>query len=94
MFRIQAKSVTEGERAVSRLRYVLLAGMLMGTIGASAPALANDETRDGAAAPQRVQPPSKDATSKPGSGQPRTPQVAPPMTPGCPYRGAKLELIV
>lgn len=40
------------------------------------------------------QPPSGESVGKPGARKPRSPQVTPPMTPGCPYRGAKLELIV
>ncbi len=79
---------------MSRLSFVLLAGMLLAPIGAGAPALANDGSRDGAAARQEVQPPSGEPAGKPGARKPRSLQVTPPMTPGCPYRGAKLELIV
>ena len=79
---------------MSRLRFVLLAGMLWGAFGAGAPALADDKSRDGPVAPQEAQPPSGEATVEPKARRPRTPQVRPPMTPGCPYRGAKLELIV
>ncbi len=79
---------------MSRLSYVLLAGMLLGLIGVGGPALANDESRDSAVVPQEVQPPSGESVGKPGARKPRSPQVTPPMTPGCPYRGAKLELIV
>ncbi len=79
---------------MSRLSFLLLAGMLLGPIGVGAPALANDGSRDGAVVPQEVQPPSGESVGKPGARKPRSPQVAPPMTPGCPYRGAKLEMIV
>lgn len=80
---------------MSRSSFVLLAGMLLGLIGVSAPALANDGYRGGARAPQQVQPPSGESAGEPRGRDPSAPQeVAPPMTPGCPYRGAKLELIV
>ena len=80
---------------MSRLSFLLLAGMVLGPIGVGAAALANDGSRDGAVVPQEVQPPSGESVGKPGArSKPRSPQVTPPMTPGCPYRGAKLELIV
>jgi hypothetical protein len=79
---------------VSRLSFMLLAGMLLGPIGVGAPALANDGSRDGAVVPQEVQPPSGESVGKPGAREPFSPQVTRPMMPGCPYRGAKLELIV
>jgi hypothetical protein len=94
MFRMQSLAVAQGERAVSRLRFALSAAMLMGIIGAGASALADDRSGNDVIAPQAAKPPSGDATKKPGARRPRAPQVTPPMTPGCPYRGAKLELVV
>ena len=79
---------------MSRLKLLLMTGALLGAISAGAPVLANDGTRDGAATSQEARPPSGEATEQPQARNPQEPQVTPPMTPGCPYRGAKLELIV
>ena len=94
MFRMQSLAVAQGERAVSLLRFALLAAMLLGAIGAGASVLADDGSGNDAIVPQAAKPPSGDTTKKPGARRPRVPQVTPPMTPGCPYRGAKLELFV
>ena len=79
---------------MSRLRFALLAAMLMGIIGAGASALADDGSGNDVIAPQAAKPPSGDATKKPGARRPRAPQVTPPMTPGCPYPRAHLRMVV